>query len=171
MRSYRQNEVKQIFSDVPGKTLIAWARQGLVEWESETEDARGLHRNYGFWNIVQYAVVRELANIGLNSYTIRTVMDSWFKDFLQGPPGPAAEYLAKNRKRKASESHIVEKAIIIDKHKIGRESKVGVDMIMAIEISKIGEHILKEKTATSIILNLPVMVKQIEDKIKAIKLK
>src|SRR5271157_5875753 len=119
MRSYRQNEVQQIFSDVPGKTLIAWARQGLVEWESETKDGRGLHRNYSFWNIVQFAVVRELANIGLSSYTIRSIMDSWFKDFLQGPPGPAAEFLAKNRKRKASESNIVNKAIIIDKHKIG----------------------------------------------------
>jgi DNA-binding transcriptional MerR regulator len=169
MRSYRQNEVQEIFSDVPGKTLIAWARQGLVEWESETKDARGLHRNYSFWNIVQYAVVRELASIGLNSYTIRTVMDSWFKDFLQGPPGPAAEFLTKNRKRKASESNIVEKAIIINKHKIGRESKV--DMIGPLDISKISEHILREKTATSIVLNLPVMVKQLEDKIKAIKLK
>ena len=169
MRLYRQNKVQQIFSDVPGKTLIAWARQGLVEWENETKDARGLHRNYSFWNIVQFAVVRELANIGLNSYTIRSVMDSWFKDFLQGPPGPAAEFLVKNKKRKASESDIVKKAIIIDKHVIGRESKV--DMIIPVDIAKIGEHIQKEKPANSIVLNLPVMVKQIEDKIKAIKLK
>lgn len=80
-RLYTQREVSQIFSDVPNKTLIYWARQGLVEWVAETRDARGIARLYNYWNLFQIGFVRELAGIGFSIENIREIMNSNFKDF------------------------------------------------------------------------------------------
>lgn len=80
-RLYTQREVSQIFSDVPNKTLIYWARQGLVEWVAEMRDARGIARLYNYWNLFQIGLVRELAGIGFPIESIREIMDGSFKDF------------------------------------------------------------------------------------------
>jgi DNA-binding transcriptional MerR regulator len=82
-RLYTQREVSIIFSDVPNKTLIYWARQGFVEWAAETRDARGIARLYNHWNLFQIGLVRELAGLGIPVQWIRMIM-SGFKDF---PPG------------------------------------------------------------------------------------
>lgn len=80
-RLYTQREVSKIFSDVPNKTLIYWARQGLVEWVAETRDARGIARLYSYWNLFQIGFVRELAGIGFSIESIREIMNNNFKDF------------------------------------------------------------------------------------------
>jgi DNA-binding transcriptional MerR regulator len=77
---YTQREVSKIFPDVPNKTLIYWARQGLVEWAAETRDARGIARLYNSWNLFQIALVRELAGLGIFIEKIRRIM-SFFEDF------------------------------------------------------------------------------------------
>jgi DNA-binding transcriptional MerR regulator len=82
-RLYTQREVSDIFYDVPNKTLIYWARQGLVEWVAETRDARGIARLYSYWNLFQIGLVRELAGIGLSIEIIRDIMDRMFKDYPQ----------------------------------------------------------------------------------------
>jgi DNA-binding transcriptional MerR regulator len=83
-RLYTQREVSGIFLDVPNKTLIYWARQGLVEWVAETRDARGIARLYNRWNLFQIAMVRELTTLGLSLENISGVMNRMFKDY---PPG------------------------------------------------------------------------------------
>ena len=82
-RPYTQREVSDIFHDVPNKTLIYWARQGLVEWVAETRDARGIARLYSYWNLFQIGLVRELAGIGFSIEIIRDIMDRMFKDYPQ----------------------------------------------------------------------------------------
>lgn len=77
---YSQREVSAIFSDVPNKTLIFWARQGLVEWQTESRDARGISRLYNFWNLFQFGLVRELAGMGFSIESIRYIMEAMFKD-------------------------------------------------------------------------------------------
>jgi DNA-binding transcriptional MerR regulator len=79
---YTQGEVASIFRDVPNKTLIYWARQGLVEWAAETRDARGIARIYNRWNLSQIVFVRELAGLGISIANIRHHMEM-FKDFPQ----------------------------------------------------------------------------------------
>ncbi len=79
-RLYTQREVSAIFSDVPNKTLIFWARQSLVEWQTETRDARGIARLYNFWNLFQFGLVRELAGMGFSIESIRYIMEAMFKD-------------------------------------------------------------------------------------------
>lgn len=80
-RLYTQREVSGIFLDVPNKTLIYWARQGLVEWAAETKDARGIARFYRYWNLFQMGLVRELAGLGFSIGIIRDIMESMFKDY------------------------------------------------------------------------------------------
>jgi len=77
---YTQREVSAIFSDVPNKTLIFWARQGLVEWQTETRDARGISRLYNYWNLFQFGLVRELTGMGFSIESIRYIMEAMFKD-------------------------------------------------------------------------------------------
>ena len=80
-RLYTQREVAAIFTDVPNKTLIYWARQGLMEWVAETRDARGIARLYSFWNLFQIGLVRELAGIGFSIENIGVIMEQFFKDY------------------------------------------------------------------------------------------
>jgi DNA-binding transcriptional MerR regulator len=82
-RPYTQRKVSAIFCDVPNKTLIYWARQGLVEWVAETRDARGIARLYSYWNLFQIGLVRELAGIGFSIEIIRDIMNRMFKDYPQ----------------------------------------------------------------------------------------
>jgi len=77
---YTQRELSHIFSDVPNKTLIFWAREGLVEWVAERRDARGIARLYNRWNLFQVALVREMAGLGISIRFIRLLMGA-FKDF------------------------------------------------------------------------------------------
>ena len=79
-RLYTQRELSLIFTDVPNKTLIFWAREGLVEWVAETQDARGIARLYNRWNLFQIALVREIAGLGIPLKQIKIIM-SWFEDF------------------------------------------------------------------------------------------
>jgi DNA-binding transcriptional MerR regulator len=79
-RLYTQRELSRIFPDVPNKTLIFWAREGLVEWVAERRDARGIARLYNRWNLFQVALVRELAGLGISIRFIRLLMGA-FKDF------------------------------------------------------------------------------------------
>lgn len=170
MKTFKQRDLKKIFPDIPGKTLIYWAREGLVEWASETNDARGIHREYSLWNLYQIAIVRELAELGVNFHIIREAMDLLFKDFLQGPPVRSMRIGVARRKTKASESKAMEKILFLGKHKIGR-GWLGGDLFLE-EPSKIG--ILVEKCSSSraglILLDLPVIAAQIDNKVKEGKL-
>jgi DNA-binding transcriptional MerR regulator len=78
-RLYTQREVSLIFDDVPNKTLIYWARQGLVEWAAEKRDARGIARLYSYWNLFQVGLVREFAGLGFSIESIQIIMDFGFK--------------------------------------------------------------------------------------------
>jgi DNA-binding transcriptional MerR regulator len=80
-RLYTQREVAAIFTDVPNKTLIYWARQGLMEWAAETRDARGIARLYNFWNLFQIGLVRELSGLGFSIGNIGVIMEQFFKDY------------------------------------------------------------------------------------------
>jgi DNA-binding transcriptional MerR regulator len=166
MRFYKQRDIQKIFDDTPGKTLIYWAREGFVEWVGETKDARGLHRTYSFWNVIQFAVVRELAEMGISFITIRMVMDLWFKDFLQGPPRPSMRPGLKRRKGNASASEILQKIIVIGKHRIGRGWK-GED-VFEVKIAEVGQFIREHENRVSfLMLNLPMISEQVMSRIKA----
>jgi len=117
---YKQKDIQKIFPDVPGKTLIYWARIGLIEWDSETRNARGVHREYSLWNLFQIAIVRELTDLGITYDLIRWAMDLYFKDFRQGPPISELRMVVQQRGGKASASGAERKVLILGKHKAGR---------------------------------------------------
>lgn len=52
----------------------------MVEWQTETRDARGISRLYNFWNLFQFGLVRELAGMGFSIESIRYIMEAMFKD-------------------------------------------------------------------------------------------
>jgi hypothetical protein len=65
LRLYSQSELKKIFPDVHGNTLLSWAKEGLIEWEREIQDGRGIHRLYSVDNIYRLEVVKELLAMGV----------------------------------------------------------------------------------------------------------
>jgi len=166
MKRYTQKQLQEIFSDVPGKTLIYWAREGLVEWVEEGTDGRGRHRGYSPWNVFQVAVVRELAEMGIGFVHIRDVMDLYFKDFLQAPPQRHIRRGLKDRRVKASESDRLSKILVFGKHKVGRGWKSG-DMFL-VDPSEIQKELMEKRSdrAGFVMLDLSAIAKQIEDRVR-----
>ncbi len=157
-RIYTQKEVNLIFDDVPAKTLLYWARHGLIEWAGEKNDGRGIVREYNLWHLYQIAVVRELAEMGLSYITINFVMGNFFKGYL----------FENDRVRNVQQGHelvsldkYVDRFLILEKYKSGRGwtqktnqgemQAVGVTMVKK---SDIGEFMKESKAVGYDILNL-----------------
>jgi DNA-binding transcriptional MerR regulator len=93
-RLFTQGEVNKIFEHIPTRTTRFWVESGLVEWSSESEDRRGLHREYAIQNLWQQALVEELMSLTTsvkqvkrwmnyaNSKIIKKVPDLWNKHIL-----------------------------------------------------------------------------------------
>ncbi|MGD0488853.1 MAG: hypothetical protein ABSB94_16885 [Syntrophorhabdales bacterium] len=171
MRLYKQGEVQKIFPDVPGKTLIYWAREGLVEWDAKTKDARGIHREYSLWNLYQIGILRELTAVGLPYAIVRLVMDTHFKDSrwhsdpaLDYPhyKGPYMETVLRIRPVKPSQSEIMKKMLVLTKYTVGR-----VDHITGEIVDRpLSEFMNDFDYPCRVFFNLPAIVQQVEKSVK-----
>lgn len=162
MKLYKQAEIQKIFPDVPGKTLIFWARQGLVEWAAETKDARGIHREYSLWNLYQIAIVRELTVLGAAYELIRWIMDLYFKDTI---PADTWAFVQSGLKRsqKASDSKVMDHILILPKLSIGRGEWLKGGPAGVKDLLGLNECIKAFKGPVYVLLNLPAIVEQIDE--------
>jgi hypothetical protein len=163
---YTQKEVSEIFSNVPNKTLIYWARQKFVEWAEEVEDGRGINRKYSIFNLYQIAVVRELAGNDVPSSHIRYIMDKHFKDYVKS--GQLAHGSVDLPKIKPSESNVMENYLIIPKmvllRRFGRSSNKDVKLCNPERLCESLE-LLKDSSSIQVI-NLPLIAKFVQDQIE-----
>jgi len=71
---FTQREVTAIFSHISPRTLLALAKEQIVESEILSRDQRGVHRKYSLAHLYQIALVTDLASSGLRYTDIRDII-------------------------------------------------------------------------------------------------
>ncbi|MBM4295707.1 MAG: hypothetical protein FJ126_12505 [Deltaproteobacteria bacterium] len=71
---FTQREVNLILNFLPTRTLIALAKENVVDSEVDFADHRGIHRKYSLAHLRQIAVVTALAGSGWSYSTIKEVV-------------------------------------------------------------------------------------------------
>jgi DNA-binding transcriptional MerR regulator len=80
-QEFNQEEVNRIFKHIPARTLRQWALSGLYQWAGETEDGRGVKREYRLMHLYQIGIVETLAALNFKVEHIKNVMKAhFFKD-------------------------------------------------------------------------------------------
>lgn len=71
---FTQREVNAIFSHISPRTLLALAKEQIVESEILSRDQRGVHRKFSLAHLYQIALVTDLASSGLRYTDIRDII-------------------------------------------------------------------------------------------------
>lgn len=79
---FSQSEVQnEIFPQIPPRSLLLLATNGVIEWIDEHQDGRGVHRVYGLSNLYQIAVATQLSLVGFSYNSIKTLVMDQLKGF------------------------------------------------------------------------------------------
>lgn len=73
-----QGETNRAFPHIRPTTMVHWIDKGLVEWENERRDGRGTHREYGFANLLQIALVDEMTARDIPLDVIKYLMTNFY---------------------------------------------------------------------------------------------
>lgn len=176
---WSQKEANPFFPDVPNKTQAHWLKLGLVQWEEEEIDGRGLHRHYSIYNLYQFAIVRELAALNLSIDWIKSLMEiffflptdiekakavstSWEEEFPDFP-----DYLKYDSK--FHQKPVWEKTLILFKLKssmrIWEHSQGG---FLLCDLDNI-DFIIKRKPVAFTVVHLPTIIGYVHDRIKEVE--
>lgn len=175
-RLYSRGETNRIYSDVPNKTLAHWINLGLVQWENERVDGRGLHREFSLLNLCQLGVVRELTGFNIPLHLIKTIMEifffegsnidlqkaaiiSWTKDFPKGLPS----YLLENDFLKKP---VMEKSLLLYKSTPSiKRWEAGPGGFLLCDYSRI-DFLIEHKPVVFTIIHLPTIATYVQTRIK-----
>ena len=73
-----QGETNRVFSQIRPTTMVNWIDKDLVEWDTERRDGRGIHREYGFANLLQIALVDEMTARDIPLSAIKHLMKNFY---------------------------------------------------------------------------------------------
>jgi DNA-binding transcriptional MerR regulator len=73
--SLSQKQINQIFPHLSPRTILSWAKGGLLEWAEASEDGRGILRKYHLESVYQIAIIEELSSLNVPMEVIKFTLD------------------------------------------------------------------------------------------------
>lgn len=79
-RRFNQGELNKVFAHISPRTLLSWAKLGILPWADEVVNGRGKIRLYDMENLYQVGLIEELSSVNAPLELIKVVLSKLLEE-------------------------------------------------------------------------------------------
>jgi DNA-binding transcriptional MerR regulator len=79
-KRFNQKDLARIFPHISPRTLLSWAKLGILGWADETVNGRGRIRHYDLENCYQVKLIEELSSLNVPLDLMRVIMQKLLQE-------------------------------------------------------------------------------------------